>query len=228
MKTKFVKIINVVADVAVVLILLFSVAFLTMTLTSKKDGISNIFGYSVFTVKSDSMEPTIKKGDIIFSKQDEDGVYEEGDVVSFYIIKDGVKEVNTHRITAVIVIEGMTKYQTKGDSENALIDEGLISGGDILAVWTGRRIVGVGTVLSYLNTTSGFFICIMIPVILLFLYQGYRFIRNLMSYNAERAKQIAIETAGELTEEQKKKAVEEYLASLKAEKEKEEKDNKQS
>lgn len=77
-----------------------------------------------FIVASNSMNPSLKKGNLIYTlKSDE---YSVGDIVTF---KDSVGRV-THRITGAREISGEIYYQTKGDANNRT-DEELISGENI-------------------------------------------------------------------------------------------------
>ena len=60
------KFLRIVGNIIVVLFLVLALSVMTLVLTSQKsDGIPNILGYSPLAVKSDSMEPLIKKGDMI-------------------------------------------------------------------------------------------------------------------------------------------------------------------
>ena len=85
-----------------------------------------------------------------------------------------------------------------------------------MAKYTGTKIPGLGNVLSFIRTQLGFFLCILLPMIIFFIYEGIRVVINLLAYNKEKAIEEAKETLNnsELTEEQKKQAIEEYLASL--------------
>ena len=85
-----------------------------------------------------------------------------------------------------------------------------------MAVYTGTKIGGLGYVLSFLRTQLGFFLCVLLPMIIFFIYEAIRVVLNVIAYNKEKALEEAknVIANSELTEEQKKKAIEEYLASL--------------
>ena len=75
-----------------------------------------------------------------------------------------------------------------------------------------------------LQTSVGFFWCILFPMILFFIYQAIRVIMNAMAYSKEKGAEqarLAVESS-ELTEEQKARAIEEYLANQKKSEEKSE------
>ncbi len=220
MKNKVKKIINAIVDVIVVLILIVSILVVVLSLTSKSEGVPNLFGYAPMSVESYSMEPTFNKGDLIIGKvtNDQSYKYEVGDIVTFPVEIDGIKTLNTHRIIEVYEDEGITYYKTQGDNikTNPIADEDMQTSDTILAEYTGTRIPGVGNVMGFIRTQFGFFLCVLLPMILFFVYEAIRVIMNLLAYNKEKTlaeAQAAVQNA-ELTEEQKQKAIEEYLASL--------------
>lgn len=220
MKQKIGKILNVVVDIIVVLILIVSVLVATLSITSKSSGVPNILGIAPLSVQSSSMSGTFEVGDLIFCKVTNDPSikYEKDDIVTFPIEIQGVETLNTHRIVDVIEDDNNTYYQTMGDNKdtNPVADEDLQTSYTIVAKYTGVKIGGLGTVLSFLRTQLGFFLCVLLPMIIFFLYEAVRVVLNVIAYNKEKALEEAktAVASSELTEEQKKKAIEEYLASL--------------
>ncbi|MBQ7810436.1 MAG: signal peptidase I [Clostridia bacterium] len=220
MKSKVAKIINTIVDVIVVLILIVSILMVVLSLTSKSQGVPNLFGYAPMSVESYSMEPTINKGDLIIGKvtKDMDYEYKVGDIVTFPIEIQGVQTLNTHRIVEVIPDDGITYYKTQGDNKdtNPIADEDMQTSDSIVAVYTGTKIPAIGNFFGFIRTQLGFFLCVLLPMILFFVYEAIRVIMNLLAYNKEKTlaeAQQAVQSA-ELTEEQKQRAIEEYLASL--------------
>lgn len=220
MKQKLSKILHITVDVLVILVLIVSVLIATLSLTSKSSGVPNIFGVAPLSVQSDSMSGTFETGDLIFCKvtNDQSFEYQKDDIVTFPIEINGVEVLNTHRITEVIKDDNNTYYQTQGDNKdtNPAADEILQTSSTIVAQYTGVKIGGLGTVLSFLRTQLGFFLCVLLPMIIFFLYEAVRVVLNVIAYNKEKALEEAKSAVAgaELTEEQKKKAIEEYLASL--------------
>ena len=220
MKQKLSKILHITVDVLVILVLIVSVLIATLSLTSKSSGVPNIFGIAPLSVQSDSMSGTFETGDLIFCKvtNDPSFEYQKDDIVTFPIEINGVEVLNTHRVAEVIKDDNNTYYQTQGDNKdtNPTADEILQTSSTIVAQYTGVKIGGLGTVLSFLRTQLGFFLCVLLPMIIFFLYEAVRVVLNVIAYNKEKALEEAkASVAGaELTEEQKKKAIEEYLASL--------------
>lgn len=210
---------NIIVDTVVVLILIVSIFVVMLSLTSKSSGVPNIFGIAPLSVQTQSMEDTINPGDLIFCTLTEiDDEFQKDDVVTFPIEINGEQVLNTHRIVEVVADNNITYYKTQGDNKetNPEPDTDLQTSSTIVAKYTGTKIPGLGNVLSFIRTQLGFFLCILLPMIIFFIYEGIRVITNLLAYNKEKAIEEAKETLNnsELTEEQKKHAIEEYLASL--------------
>lgn len=213
------RIINIVIDILVIFILIVSVFVATLSLTTESSGVPNILGIAPLSVQTASMEDTINPGDLIFcSLTDVADEFQKDDIVTFPIIVNGEQVLNTHRIVEVVKDSNITYYRTQGDNKktNPEPDTDLQTSSTIVAKYTGTKIPGLGNVLSFIRTQLGFFLCILLPMIIFFIYEGIRVIINLLAYNKEKAIEEAKETLNnsELTEEQKQKAIEEYLASL--------------
>jgi signal peptidase len=229
MKKKMIKLLNIIVDVLIVFILVISVMLLTMVLTSRSgSGVPNIFGKAPITILSDSMHgdkpDCFDKDDLIICDIVEsplDAEYKVGDIVSFRqdLNGDGEAEIVTHRIYR---INPDGSYQTKGDN-NETFDQDPninvvfpdINKIDILATYTGTKLNGIGGIINYLQSPEGFFLVILLPMIIFFIYQAVRVVINAMAYSKEKGfakAQEAIANA-DLTEEQKQKAIAEYLAA---------------
>ena len=206
------KVLKIVVDVLAWILLIFAFLITIMVFTSEKNnGIPSLLGYMPMSVESDSMSPTFKKGDLIFVKQVDLYDLKKDDVITFYTIIEGMRVKNTHRIVEIEDDNGIKSFTTKGDN-NPVADEIKVSSSDIIGRWTGSKIVGGGNALNFLRSKTGFFICIVIPMALFFLFELYKFIVTLVE-----AKKPKISAEDE--EEIKKKAIEEYLAKEKAAKE---------
>ncbi len=220
MKKVVKRIVNIIIDIIVILILAVSILIVTLSLTSKSSGVPNVFGVAPLSVLSSSMEDTINTGDMILCEvtNDPSYEYEKGDIVTFPITVNGESVLNTHRIVEVVKDENITYYRTQGDNKktNPEPDKDLQTSSTIVAKYTGTKVGGVGNFLSFIRTQLGFFLCVLLPMIIFFVYEAVRVILNLLAYNKEKTLEeakLAVDSA-ELTEEQKKRAIEEYLASV--------------
>ncbi len=220
---KLKKVVNIIIDVLIVIMLIISAIVAAMSLASQNDGISNLFGYAPLSVQSDSMVPTFEQGDLLISKVVYfDTPIEKGDVITFTENIGGVESLNTHRVIDIDDNDGFKMYTTRGD--NAPEDSvEIVSQLDVLAVYTGTNLKGFGNVYDFLTSQLGFFLVILLPLILFFIYEVFRVVRNLIEYNKEKAISEALETSGAkdsgLSEEELKIAVEKYLAQQNREKE---------
>lgn len=240
-KKKVKRTLNVIVDVFLVLFLLFAAFTLIFALSQRSGKVSQIFGYTVRSVQSDSMarydesgdlvEGAFCRGDIIICKMAEGGPYDVGDVVMFSmpvnLYPDGsyhecseneeaaTQIFVTHRIVGIEMVGENYRYRTQGLS-NPAADLNLKRDSQILAVYANIRIPLVGNVMDFLQTQGGFFLCIILPLLAFVLFQAYRVVNNVILYNREKAILEASEnaTAAELTEEQKRRIAEEYLRSL--------------
>ncbi|WP_195987203.1 signal peptidase I [Clostridium sp. D53t1_180928_C8] len=79
-------------------------------ISSKFDSVYNLIKFKSYVIVSNSMQPTIDPGDVIFIKKSNVNNLEVGDIVTFQ--KDGF--VATHRITEI----NNDKLITQGDNNN--------------------------------------------------------------------------------------------------------------
>ncbi len=205
MKKALKIIVNVIAWIVLILALLITILVFS---SDRNNGVANLFGYMPMTVESDSMKPTFKKGDMILVKEVDDITkLKKGDVITFWTIIDGKKQKNTHRIVDINITENSRSFVTRGDN-NGLDDDLPAYASDIIGKWTEMKISGFGKVMDFLRTKTGFFICIIIPMALFFLFELYKFI---MTVNDIRKPKLTEDDEEEI----KKRAIEEYLASQK-------------
>ena len=101
------KIIGVIA-----IILIYNIILIIVSSINGKN--FNILGYKAYVINTNSMEPTIRVGDIVIVKKVKNENLSKGDVITF----SSQGEVITHRITQIETIGADTKYITKGDNNN--------------------------------------------------------------------------------------------------------------
>lgn len=188
------------------IILIFALLITILVFSGEKNnGVSTLFGYIPLTVESDPMLPTFAKDDLIIVKEIDDiSALQTGDVITFWTLIDGKKVKNTHRITDVININGNLSFTTKGDN-NDVKDSLNVYPADLIGKWNNFKLNGFGKVMNFLKTKTGFFICIIIPMVLFFLFELYKLIVVIV--------EIKRPAAAEIDEEEiKRRAIAEYLA----------------
>lgn len=227
---------NILVTVILIFSILMTVVAITSTKTEigEKTGLPNLFGKALFAVKSDSMDGgdtgfkmnSLIIVDLVDHANDDKVVYKVGDVVTFWGEINGQQQLNTHRIVEDTVSPqheikdgisfhgGSPRYLTKGDKRTANID--LLSNDlhyktneNIIAVWTGVEIPLLGGALMFLQKPEGFAICVVIPTLIFFLFELFKFISILM----ENKKQKAVEAVKGAEEEIKQKVIAEMLAN---------------
>lgn len=137
------------------------------------------------------MSPTFRAGDLIIIRKCDPATLKEGDIVTFHTIINNEFALNTHRITEIQDLGGARNYVTKGDN-NELADIHMIADGDIVGKYVGH-LAGFGKVMSFLSSSLGFLLVIVLPLLIFFIYQVY----HLITVSIDLKKAIAVETARE-------------------------------
>lgn len=233
------KVLSTLGNVFVALLLIFSVVMTAMVILGVRSeiGIPTLMGYSIMSVQTDSMEGPdgFNVGDLIVVKavdEQEAEKLEVGAVITFWRYMGQERYLETHRIVentyetrfqnevvdGVRIHGGVKYYVTKGDNTPAVDfvpDTGELeykAPSQILAVWTGTALPKVGAAFDFLKSQTGFMICIVVPVLLFFVYQLYVFIMTI----TRRQKEKALEEVSSKEEELKQKAIAEFLAQQQA------------
>ena len=222
------------------------ITIIVFSAQGSKDGVPSLFGKSLITISTDSMEPIYKPGDLVLMKKISDKQKTElavGDIITFHapidINGDGViGDINTHKIYSVdhehktvVTIGAQEGAHPDNMGENGYV----VHYSEIIGVCDpDDRIGGLGNVISFLRSSLGFFLCIVLPLVLFFLYELYNFVTIIVTERIKKAgivdeeeiKRRAIEEYLEKQkneEEIKKRAIEEYLAAEAAKRAAEEK-----
>lgn len=176
------KIANTVINVILVLaIVLAAVCTYTSYVSSSGHGVPSLFGIRVLSIQTESMYPVLNPGDLIFDTPVKDaGELRVGDIITYWTVINGERVLNTHRITAIYDGGDHLIFQTKGDN-NTIEDTLTVHEAEVVGKYAGR-VGGVGKVVDYLQTSTGFLIVIVLPVFLFFLYHLIQFFRALFEY----------------------------------------------
>ena len=203
------KALKITVSVIAWIVLIFALIVTILVFSAdKNNGVASLLGYIPLTVESDSMKPTFEKNDLIIDKEIDDvNDLQKGDIITFWTLIEGKKVKNTHRITDINSVNGNISFTTKGDN-NDVKDSLEVYPADVIGQWTEFKIGGFGKVMSFLRTKTGFFICILIPMALFFLFELYKLIVVIVEVKRPAAAEID-------EEEIKKKAIEEYIAEQK-------------
>lgn len=238
-KSKFA--LNIALIVLQVLIVVVAIAFSVSILLSTGYESNTDFGDSsirLMPVLTDSMngdkEDSFKAGDLIIVKKADKvklSELKEGDIITYldYVGED--LQFVTHRIVKINEIEDdngkvIRTYTTMGDAETSGLTT-TIAEGDIAGVYIGK-LPGVGSAVFWLQDPTHFFLVIMLPLILLLLYNAFLVVRFVIDAKLKKQREQLVGTAAAADapvldeEEIKRRAIEEYLSKMQADKETEE------
>lgn len=159
---------------AVLCVLLIPVIIINLILIvgsyRNPDELPGVFGIKPAVVLSGSMEPVIRVGDMIFIHNTDTDLLKEGDVICYLSSGKAI----THRIAGVTAgEEGEVRYVTRGDANNTE-DRLPVTADQIQGIWKGGRIGGLGSMILFMQTTTGMILFIICPLLLFLLWDIWR------------------------------------------------------
>lgn len=199
------KVFNIISKVLTWILVAFTVCmmiFTVFTVTALDKTERSIFGIRFSIVLSDSMSKSennkdmdvhFNAGDIIITKEVKVSELKEKDIISFVSPSHG-GEIVTHMIRSVVIdgrTGGLKGFKTFGTNTN-VDDEELVEPGYVLGKYAGK-IPYVGHFFAFLKTTPGYIVCILVPFLLLILYNLADVIRLFRKYKKEQTDAIAAE-----------------------------------
>ncbi|MBE6596372.1 MAG: signal peptidase I [Ruminococcaceae bacterium] len=211
------KIIRIITNVIIWIFVAFAVTATVTVIAARSDadGVPTIGGRCFLAVRSDSMTPTFKRGDLIVGEMLTDvekQTLSVGEVITFHadLNGDGMTELNSHRIVRINKGDDgrAVSYVTRGDNPvtNAEEDKRAVAWQYVVCRWSGGKVGALGGVLSFMQTPKGFFLSVVIPIMIFFLYALYSFITAVIKYKSGEGRITSAEV-----ERIKQKAIEEYI-----------------
>ena len=201
------KILNISLKVLTWLLIAFTVfmmIFTVVTVTTVDKNDRSIFGVKFYIVQTDSMSLSennkdmdvhFNAGDIVIIKNVEDPKsLQAGDVIAFMSTNSvSYGETVTHMIREVKKTEDgkVLGYVTYG-TNTGVNDEALVEPEYVLGVYTGK-LPGVGNFFAFVKSTPGYIVCILVPFLLLILYNGVNVIRLFRKYRREQMEAMQAE-----------------------------------
>ena len=215
-----------------IILIVFAFFVIIASISNKNGGVSRlpVIDVSFLAIQTDSMEPTIKVGDLTIM-----GGYDEskalvagekdsatpGDIVAIWVGTRENKYLRIHRLVEMredshLIDENgqpLVWCTTKGDNEFLEDDPFLMS--EIVAVYRGK-IGGLGKVLDWIKDPTVFLVAVFLPMLGLFVWNLFAFIKFFVDLKRKTELAKAAET-GELSEELKELAIQEFLKKQKEE-----------
>lgn len=193
------KALNIISTVLVWTLVVATVGMMIFTLISVNtfdQANRSIFGYKFFIVRSDSMSKTdFDAGDIVFVKNVDPATLQVGDIIAFTSQNShNFGETVTHKIREITTdANGDPAFVTYGTTTDTN-DEAAVTYPYVLGKYTGK-IPNVGTFFQFLKTTPGYILCILVPFLLLILYQGFQCVGLFRRYKKEQMEELEAERA---------------------------------
>lgn len=210
-QSKAKKIYNVASTVVVALIFVFMIVVVAVMLIQKNSGgESKIFGYYMYDVLTDSMSGTIEPGDVIMCKAVDDvNSLQVGDIITFKAPNGNYNE--THRIVEIARNDDGTVnyFKTKGDNAKA-VDNWQLNPQNVKAKYV-KKSVFVGGLRKFMSNWYGYVVVVVIPLCIVFALIISSVVRDKLALEKEKEKEEGKITLSDISEEDKKKLLENYI-----------------
>ena len=201
------KILNIALKVTTWLLVAFAVFMMIFTVTTavtvdKND--RNFFGLRFYIVRTDSMSLSennaqmdvhFDAGDIIVIKEvDDKSSLKAGDIIAFLSMnEESYGETVTHMIREVETnadgkVVGYVTFGTNTGTD----DEALVEPAYVLGKYTAKMSL-IGRFFAFVKSTPGYITCILIPFLLLILYNGVNVITLFRRYKKEQMAEMQAE-----------------------------------
>lgn len=188
------KMISTVLVWAVVAVAVFMMIFTIISVNTFNRNDRNLFGLRFYVVLSDSMSKTdFDAGDLVLIKEVDPTTLQEDDIIAYQSQNsENYGQTVTHKIRS---------KTTDPNGNPGFITYGTTTGVDDETVVTYPFILGkyqmalpkVGTFFQFLKTPQGYIVCILIPFLLLIIYQGLNCVKIFKMYKAEQMAELQAE-----------------------------------
>ena len=175
------KIVNIVINTILIISIIFAaICTYVSFVNTSGNGVPSIFGLRLMSIQTPSMKPTINDGDLIISTKVDAEDLRPGDIITYWTVINGERVLNTHRIENIYDGDGFLIFETKGDA-NTSADPLTVHEKELVGLYR-FRLPGVGKAFDYLKTGTGFFIIVVIPVFIFFIFHLVQFFRAFFEY----------------------------------------------
>lgn len=206
-------------------------------INSKNNSGVSLFGYKMYVVKTDSMEPTINVNDVILVKEyDTNNILDKGEVITFKF-NTSHNIPNTHRIVGYYYkyLDGneykygssfeydtsqefyennkdftIVGYRTQGDNPNIEMDLKPVLFESIYGRYQ-KKLVLISFLYGLLTNFFGFLLIILVPLFILLILQILSIYKLRQTQKLEEEIKKEEEKRKQIEERIKREAIEEYL-----------------
>ncbi len=213
-KSKVRKIFDKTCEILSGILLVFLIALIAIALVQKVTGQqSQLFGYSITKILTNSMEPKIMTDDVILEKLYKQEELFVGDIITFRAPKEssiyveGMNYTITHRIESIEkTSDGGYIIKTKGD-HNTREDDFTVTEKDVVSVYVATLPITT-FVFKIIANFWGFLFLIVLPLVFILIFQIIKLIK-LKNMPSESSESLSEEEKITFTEEEIKRFIEE-------------------
>lgn len=166
MKKVIKKILNILKVIILILLILFALFTVYQKVFPNNP---SAFGFSTYSIITKSMEPVLKKGDVILVQERNTSSYKVGDIITFKGTSGDLKgKIVTHEIVGIKLENGKNIFYTKGIqniSEDPAVYEDEILGKYIY------KFKFFSLIERIMDTKIGFILIIIIPLGYIYFYE---------------------------------------------------------
>lgn len=188
------KIISTVLVWLVVIVAVFMMVFTIVSVNTFNRNDRNLLGFRFYVVLSDSMAKTdFDAGDLVVLKEVDPTTLEPGDIIAYQSQNsENYGATVTHKIrTKTVDSNGNPGFITYGTT-TGVDDETVVTYPFILGKYQ-LALPKVGTFFQFLKTPQGYIVCILIPFLMLIIYQGLNCVKIFKLYKAEQMAELQAE-----------------------------------
>ena len=178
----------------VVITAVFMMVFTIVSVNTFNRNDRDLFGMRFYIVLSDSMAATdFDAGDLVLVKEVDPTTLQPGDIIAYQSQNsENYGATVTHKIRAKTTdANGNPGFITYGTT-TGVDDETVVTYPFILGKYT-TALPKVGTFFQFLKTPQGYIVCILIPFLLLIIYQGLNCVKIFKLYKAEQMAELQAE-----------------------------------
>lgn len=214
---------NIVGNIAMWIFLIFAVivTVFMFSSTSGDDGYPTLFDRVFIPISESVGVDSVKVGDLLIVKEKEEDTLlktEAGNVLIFAVKADPDSK-ETLKIDRVKETRTLPDGNIELKFENAGFltvnkENGTLREGRFIAVYSGKKIPGIGGIFGFLVSSTGFISVVIIPLVLLFLFELFNYAIAVMRrprapISEEERKAIAEEAVAEYIKKQSENTAEE-------------------
>ena len=160
------KILKWIFGLLITLFIIVATVSTVLLLFTNDKGVVSIDRYSIVIMKDDNLNSNINKNDILLLKNIKLQDLFINDVISYIDTS-----TNTFKIGKVTSFDNNSSVQDSlivNDESNNAIE---VTEGNYIGRWTYKKVIYLGAILSIILTKTGFLLCIILPLLLLFVFE---------------------------------------------------------